>query len=90
MISAQTLETVKSNVRRRPSAVLVGIWTAVLVALLIWTHFEIPGWDLQVYGTAMRSLHAGHDPYADAMAIQQAYHDRSGDPNGALPYSYVY
>lgn len=91
MISAQTLETVKSNVRRRPSAVLVGIWTAVLVALLIWTHFEIPGWDLQVYGTAMRSLHAGHDPYADAIAVQQLYHRQVGGQNrDDRPYSYVY
>jgi len=58
--------------------------------MVIWTHFEIPGWDLQVYGAAIHSLQAGHDPYADAMAIQQAYHEQSGDPNGALPYSYVY
>ncbi len=62
-----------------------------MVALLIWTHFEIPGWDLQVYAAAIHSLRAGHDPYADAMAIQQVYHDQFGAPNeGARPYSYVY
>jgi hypothetical protein len=79
------------TVRRRPDRVLIGMWVALVVALPIWTHFEIPGWDLQVYAAAIHSLRAGHDPYADAMAIQQVYHDQVGDPNGgARPYSYVY
>jgi hypothetical protein len=67
------------------------MWVALVVAMVIWTHFEIPGWDLRVYTAAINSLRAGHDPYADAMAIQQAYHDKFGDPNGgARPYCYVY
>jgi hypothetical protein len=62
-----------------------------VVALLIWTHFEIPGWDVRVYSSAIHSLRAGHDPYADAMALQQTYHDRAGNLNADdLPYSYVY
>jgi hypothetical protein len=60
-----------------------------VVALAIWTHFEIPGWDLQVYSAAIHSLRAGHDPYADAMAIQQAFH-QWGDQNAVRPYAYVY
>jgi hypothetical protein len=76
--------------RGRPGRVVIGMWVAVVIALAVWTRFEIPGWDLHVYAAAIHSLHAGHDPYADAMAIQQAYHDQSGDLNGALPYSYVY
>jgi hypothetical protein len=67
------------------------MWFAVGIALVVWTHFEIPGWDLRVYEAAIHSLRAGHDPYADAMAIQQVYHEKFGDPNGgARPYSYVY
>jgi hypothetical protein len=76
---------------RRPGRIVIAFWAAVVVALLVWTHFEIPGWDVRVYTAAIRSLQAGHDPYADAMAVQQAYHNRRGDLNGeGLPYSYVY
>lgn len=78
------------NTRRRPGPILIGMWVAVVIALAVWTRFEIPGWDVGVYTAAIHSLHAGHDPYADAMAIQRAYHDHGGDPNGSLPYSYVY
>lgn len=50
-----------------------------------------PGWDLAVYHNAIRALHAGHDPYSDAMAVQRLFHSHpelhiGGDP----PYSYVY
>ena len=84
-------DVAEGNTRHRPSPALIGLWVAVVIALVVWTHFEMPGWDLRVYGAAINSLHAGHDPYADAMAIQQAYHSRpSPDPNGELPYSYVY
>lgn len=79
------------NTFGRPRAVLIGMWIALVLAVSIWTHFEVPGWDLKVYAAAMRSLRAGHDPYADATAIQKVYHEQVGDPNGAdRPYSYVY
>lgn len=91
MTAASPLDTSQLTVRRRPGRVLIGMWVALVIAMLIWTHFETPGWDLRVYGTAIHSLQAGHDPYADAMAVQQAYHDRAGDLNSdGLPYSYVY
>lgn len=91
MTAAAPLDTPHhSATGRRPGRILIGIWAAVVVALLIWTHFEPPGWDLRVYGAAIDSLRAGHDPYADAIAVQQAYHDKAGDLNGNLPYSYVY
>jgi hypothetical protein len=67
------------------------MWIALVLAVSIWTHFEVPGWDLRVYAAAITSLRAGHDPYADATAIQQLYHQQVGDPNGGdRPYSYVY
>ena len=71
--------------------VVIAMWVAVGIALVVWTHFEIPGWDLRVYEAAIHSLRARHDPYADAMAIQQVYHEKTGDGDrGAPPYSYVY
>jgi hypothetical protein len=67
------------------------MWIALVLSVSIWTHFESPGWDLKVYAAAIRSLRAGHDPYADAIAVQQLYHQQGGDPNGGdRPYSYVY
>jgi len=49
------------------------------------------GWDVRVYAAAIKSLRLGHDPYADAMAIQRIYHSQSlVTPDGDPPYSYVY
>jgi hypothetical protein len=67
------------------------MWIALVIAVSIWTHFETPGWDVKVYAAAIRSLRAGHDPYADAIAVQQLYHQQVGGSNGGDPaYSYVY
>jgi hypothetical protein len=91
LIAAPAFETTESKVRSRSGAVLIGMWIALVVAVSIWTHYEIPGWDVKVYVAAIHSLRAGHDPYADATAIQRLYHQQVGDPNGGdRPYSYVY
>ena len=83
-------EIAPPSIRRRTNPVVIGFWVAVVIAAAIVSHFEIAGWDVRVYVAAIHSLRAGHDPYADAMAIQRAYHDQGGDLNGNLPYSYVY
>ena len=81
----------KSEECPRRSQFLIGFWAVILAAVCIWIHFDTPGWDVQVYVAAIHSLHAGHDPYADAIAIQNAFHSVRGfDPNGDPPYSYVY
>lgn len=68
-----------------------GLCGMVVVALLIWTHLQTPAWDVGIYYAAVRSLAAGHDPYADAMAIQRAFHSQLAlHPNDGPPYSYVY
>ena len=69
MTSASPLGTTHLTVRRR---ILIGMWVALVIAMVIWTHFETPGWDLKVYVAAIHSLRVGHDPYADAMVAQQA------------------
>ena len=57
----------------------------------VWIAFDHPGWDLAIYHTAIRALAAGHDPYADAIAIQKAFHSQIAlHPAAAPPYSYVY
>lgn len=63
----------------------------VFAAILKGTDLTVPGWDVGVYAKAMQSLRAGHDPYAEAIAVQRAYHslpvhERAADP----PWSYVY
>jgi hypothetical protein len=71
--------------------ILIGFWVLVLAAMPVWIAFDPPGWDLAIYHTAIRALAAGHDPYADAIAIQQLFHSQIAlHPTDAPPYSYVY
>ena len=49
-----------------------GSWPAI--AIPIWTHFDKPAWDYKIYLCAVESLKAGHDPYADAIAVQKQFH----------------
>ena len=63
----------------------------VLAVFPVWVHFDMPGWDVAVYAKGMRDTAAGLDPYAQAMAVQRAYHASHGLQAGiAPPYSYVY
>ena len=76
------------NLISRP---LVAFWIVVLIAVAACVPMVSYGWDVQVYSAAIHSLRAGHDPYADAMAIQRLYHDQPAlHPQGDPPYSYVY
>ena len=69
-------------------------WVLALTSIFIWSLIPSydKGWDVDVYKNAMVSLRAGHDPYADAIAVQTKYQAdphryELGDP---IPYSYVY
>jgi hypothetical protein len=69
----------------------VHVWILVLIAVPIWISLDQPGWDLAVYRDALRSLSAGHDPYADAIAVQNFFHSQiASHSHTGLPYSYVY
>ncbi len=62
-----------------------------LIALPARDIVEPSGWDVHIYLQGVQSVHAGHDPYADAIAVQRAFHDhRELFPDGATPFSYVY
>ena len=74
---------------RLPTGVLI-LWVLVLSAIPITLMFTPAGWDVGVYHSAMGSLAANRDPYADAIAIQRVYHAQQFHPAGDPPYSYVY
>lgn len=66
-------------------------WLLSLTALAILALHDDTGWDAAIYRTALHSLRAGHDPYADAIAVQQRFHSEIAlHPNDTPPYSYVY
>ncbi len=57
----------------------------------VWTHYEQPAWDAEIYLKAVRSIAAGHDPYADAIAVQKLAHSlHPNAPSNSGPFSYVY
>lgn len=74
---------------------LIALWAAVLIALPIWMSLDKPGWDVAIYHRAVLAVAAGHDPYADAIAVQTAFHQLHihtpySNPGTDPPYSYVY
>lgn len=84
-----SLQQIQHPLRRR--GIVLGFWILVFAAMPVWIAFDTPGWDLAIYHTAIRALAAGHDPYADAIAIQQLFHSQLAlHPNAQVPYSYVY
>lgn len=66
-------------------------WIMALVAVPAWISFDSPGWDAEVYVRAVRSVRVGHDPYADGIAVQDAFRkDLANHPDASPPYTYVY
>ncbi|SNS96749.1 hypothetical protein SAMN05421770_103266 [Granulicella rosea] len=68
-------------------------WILALTAIVAWSLVPgyVVGWDLNIYRAAIASMHAGHDPYADATAAQRAYYaDLPAHAHDPIPYCYVY
>jgi hypothetical protein len=66
-------------------------WTLAFASIPAWISFDAPGWDYSIYRRAIHSVQAGHDPYSDAIAVQDAFHrELTHDPKAATPFSYVY
>jgi len=85
------VDSIASFFLTRSRAIAVTFWVLALAAIPLWTHYDKPGWDIVFYRNAITALHAGHDPYLDAMAVQQAFHATLAQhPNDTPPYSYVY
>ena len=74
--------------------VAVFFWGLSVVSILVWSLLPsyYTGWDVDVYKNAALSLRAGHDPYADAIAVQKAYqlNPHAYEPGVPIPFSYVY
>ena len=77
--------------RSLPRRMVWAFWLLVLAAMPVWIHFDTPGWDVAIYHSAIMALAAGHDPYADAIAVQTLFHQQMAlHPHADPPYSYVY
>jgi len=75
----------------RARTIAIVFWTLAFLTIPIWTHLDPAGYDIAIYHNAIVSLHAGHDPYVDAMARQDAFHRTLAQhPNDYPPYSYIY
>jgi hypothetical protein len=77
----------------RAQKIVVALWAIVFIAIPIWSRFDASGWDVAVYHAAIQALRIGHDPYAEAIAIQTAYHNQLAlHPNTISdpPYNFVY
>jgi hypothetical protein len=80
----------------KPSSVvqkflLVALWIAAAVSVPVHNRFEAPAWDVHIYLQAVHSITIGHDPYLDAISIQEkVYAERNLHPDAPTPFSYVY
>jgi hypothetical protein len=76
----------------RCRSIALVFWLCAFITIPIWNHVDPAGWDIAIYHNAIVSLHAGHDPYMDAMAVQDAFHRTLAQhpSNVSPPYSYVY
>ncbi|MGA3010844.1 MAG: hypothetical protein ABSD72_11350 [Terracidiphilus sp.] len=68
------------------------VWILAFAAIPVWNAVDPGnGWDAKVIVNAIHSLQAGHDPYADGMAIAKVFHDQLAlHPLASPPYFYVY
>lgn len=70
---------------------VVFCYIAASITVATMVYLGPAGWDGDVYWTAAQSLHAGGDPYAQGIAVQQAFHDQAvKDPRTHPPMTYVY
>jgi len=68
-------------------------WGLTCLAIVIWSLVPgyVVGWDLNVYKNAILALRAGHDPYADGIAVQRLFHaEIAHHVNEPTPFTYVY
>ena len=63
-----------------------------ILAVPARNRVETPAWDVHIYLQGVDSVRAGRDPYADAIAVQRAYHNHRElfPPGTPTPFSYVY
>jgi hypothetical protein len=81
----------KFHLLHAAQAVPALLWALALTAVIVWTAFSRPGWDVSVIDNAMREVAAGRDPYADGVTQLTRYHDGlQKAPKQDPPFIYVY
>jgi len=85
------VDPIKSFFLNRSRTIALTFWVLAFAAIPLWTVYDRPGWDIVFYRNAINALHAGQDPYVEAMAVQEAFHRTLAQhPNDIPPYSFVY
>ena len=80
-----------SEANRLQRRIVYGLWILTALSVLLWISLDTVGWDTSIYLRAVHSVLAGHDPYADAIAVQQIFHSQLAlHPKAQVPCSYVY
>ena len=82
----------RSTGRMNASSKWIGLfWVASIVTTVVMVWSGPAAWDFQVYRNAIQSVRTGGDPYADGIAVQQAFHDLPNkSPHAHPPMTYVY
>jgi hypothetical protein len=71
--------------------IAVLFWLGAIIAIGAMIATGPSAWDTDVYWTAAQSLVHGGDPYAEGIAVQQAFHNKAvKDPHAHPPMTYVY
>ena len=82
------------TLRWRDTRVIAAVfWVLALSALVLQAPLADihVGWDLHVYQRAIAAMQMGHDPYADGIAVQRAFHATLAQhPDAPPPFTYVY
>ena len=87
----QPLTSTPARLQPHHRSIVLTLWVLAFATIPIWIQFDHPAWDAGIYLKAVRALQAGHDPYADAIVIQNLFHSTLAlHPNAQVPYSYVY
>jgi len=78
----------------RHKTIVAAFWiiSSASILILIFLRLSPVGWDLHVYANAIHSLRAGHDPYAEGVAVQRMFHSSplALNRDAMPPYTYVY
>lgn len=75
----------------RCRSIALVFWLLACITIPIWNRVDPAGYDVAIYHNAIVSLHAGHDPYVDAMAVQDAFRRTLAQhPDASLPCNYIY
>ena len=81
----------RMSLSARSRTIVIVFWILAFLVTPVWSVLDHAGWDAAIYNNAIVALKATHDPYGDAIAVQEAFHRTLAlHPNAVPPYSYVY